>query len=92
MSKRIYTFEVEIDDVAVHDRYNDGTCDHRASVSCEDSIGYTLNEIGRDMARMSQRGASLIDKVTFEESYTENDWEELNSRPAGRGIAVWNAR
>ena len=28
MSKRIFTFEVEIDDVGVHERYDDGTCDH----------------------------------------------------------------
>ena len=28
MSKRIYTFEVELDDETVHERYDDGTCDH----------------------------------------------------------------
>ena len=40
MSKRIYTFEVEIDDEEVHERVRmDGRCDHDAcDVSCDFSI------------------------------------------------------
>ena len=61
MSKRIYTFEVEIDDVGVHERYDDGTCDHEASVSCEDSIRRTLDDAGKIMARNMTRAYPRTD-------------------------------
>ena len=84
MSTRIYTFEVEIDDVGVHERYDDGTCDHHASVSCEDSINYGLNDLGRAMARKAATNSlrtigdsHAIDKVDFIESYSEDEWDDL---------------
>ena len=77
MSKRIYTFEVEIDDVTVHERYDDGTCDHQASVSCELSIARALDTAGRNMARCARRDSYLFDKVDFIESYSEDEWDDL---------------
>ena len=91
MSTRIYTFEVEIDDVGVHERYDDGTCDHHASVSCENSIDHGLNDAGRLMARNMVDAASRYspaEKATFIESYTEDAWDELISRPARRGATA----
>ena len=92
MSKRIYTFEVELDDETVHERYDDGTCDHQASVSCELSIARAFDTAGRNMARAAQGVSYLFDKVDFIESYTEDEWDDLLSRPAAKGVAEWNAR
>lgn len=95
MSKRIYTFEVEIDDTGIHERYDDGTCDHKASVSCKDSISRNLDLAGRTMARDMMSATSKFspaEKATFEESYSEDEWNELLDRPARKGVAEWNAR
>ena len=92
MSKRIYTFEVEIDDAAVHESYEDGTCDCDSFDSCEDSIADTLNMVGHDMGVMARRGASLFDQVHFIQSYSEIEWDDLIHRPAKDGIAAWNSR
>ena len=92
MSKRIYTFEVEIDDQEVHGQWEDGgPCDHDATVSCEDSIAETLGMIGREMALMARRGAHLLDKVDFIESYSENEWDDLiHSEARQSAIALYN--
>ena len=47
MAKRIYTFEVEIDDTMVHERYGDGTCSHPSSESCDQSIRHVRGERGK---------------------------------------------
>ena len=88
MSIRIYTFEVEIEDEGVHERYDDGTCDHQASVSCEDSITRKLDDMGYAMARKAATSSlrtfddtHAIEKVGFIESFSEKDWDDMIYRP-----------
>ena len=86
MSKRIYTFEVEIDDAGIHETetYEDGTCDHPASISCEDSVARELDDLGRAMARKAGTSSlrtigdsHAVKKATFIESYSEDEWDDL---------------
>ena len=95
MSKRIYTFEVEIDDVGVHETetYEDGTCDHSPSVSCKDSIARELDDTGRELEKAMTRGParhnySHAKKATFIESYSEDEWDEILDRPARKGATA----